>query len=102
MKSQYFIYILTNWANTVTYFGVTNDLERRLAEHRSGVIPGFTARYKLGKLVYHEETTDAVTAIAREKQLKGWRREKKVALISQFNPDWDDLMPPAGPSLRSG
>ena len=73
------------------YVGVTSDLERRLFEHRDKSVPGFTARYNLSKLVYFESTDDVGAAIAREKELKGWVRRKKVALVSSANPEWKDL-----------
>ncbi len=88
---QYFVYILTNWNNKVMYIGVTNDLERRLYEHRQELADGFTKKYHVHKLVYFEETSDVEAAIAREKQLKGWRREKKNELVAQMNPTWKDL-----------
>lgn len=77
---QYFVYILTNWNNDVMYIGVTNNLERRLYEHRNKLVKGFSARYNTDKLVYVEEASSPIDAIAREKQLKSWRREKKNAL----------------------
>jgi len=82
---------LTNWDNSVMYIGVTNNLERRLHEHKNKLIPGFTTKYNLNKLVYVEDTPDISAAIAREKQLKGWRREKKNALVAGANPEWRDL-----------
>jgi putative endonuclease len=88
---DYYVYILTNWTNAVMYVGVTNDLDRRIAEHKSGTIPGFTQRYNLKKLVYYERSSDVSAAIAREKQIKGWRREKKNALVEAMNPQWHDL-----------
>ena len=89
---QYYVYILTNATNVAVYIGVTNDLIRRVYEHRNHADPkSFTARYKLSKLVYFEETSDAYTAIAREKQLKGWNRSRKNKLISSRNPAWADL-----------
>ena len=88
---MYFVYMLTNTHNTTLYIGVTNNLERRLWEHRNGVVPGFSKQYNLHKLVYFETTTDVTSAIAREKQLKGWRRAKKDALINASNPFWQDL-----------
>ena len=75
--TQYYVYFLTNWDNKVLYIGVTNNLERRLYEHRNSIADGFTAKYKLYKLVYIEESSNAADAIAREKQLKKWRREKR-------------------------
>lgn len=73
------------------YIGVTNNLERRLAEHKSGEIPGFSQKYKTHRLVYFEHTPDVESAILREKQIKSWRREKKDALVSGTNPEWRDL-----------
>ncbi|MDE7380406.1 MAG: GIY-YIG nuclease family protein [Clostridia bacterium] len=88
---QYYVYILTTVNNTALYIGVTNDLRRRTIEHKSEIHDGFSKRYKTCKLVYYECTGDVKAAIAREKQLKGWRREKKLKLIESFNPEWDDL-----------
>ena len=90
MKS-YFVYILTNWTSSVMYIGVTNNLERRLFEHKNKLVAGFSSKYNVDKLVYFEETTDIQAAIAREKQLKSWRREKKNALVESLNPEWKDL-----------
>ena len=107
MNRSYYVYILTNQQYTVLYTGVTNDLERRLIEHAQGAVPGFTHRYNLNKLVYFEETDQIAAAIAREREIKGWIRAKKVTLIESLNPDWHDLAAdwPAAqpnPSLRSG
>lgn len=88
---SYFVYLLVNWNNTVMYIGVTNDLERRHWEHRLKMSPGFTQKYNVTKLVYYEEAPDIISAIAREKQLKGWRREKKNKLVEAMNPEWKDL-----------
>ena len=88
---QYWVYILTNWSKTVLYIGVTDNLARRLAEHRGKVVDGFTKKYHVDRLVYYEQTNDVNAAIAREKQLKAWRREKKNALIESVNPQWRDL-----------
>ena len=88
---NYYIYILTNWNNKVMYIGMTNDLERRVAEHKEKIIPGFTKRYNVNKLVYYEYTMDVNSAIDREKQIKKWRREKKNALVETMNPEWKDL-----------
>ena len=98
----YWVYILASKSRR-TYIGVTNNLQRRLHHHRLGLV-NTTARYKLFRLVYVESTTDVLAAIRREKQLKGWLRARKLALISSVNPAWDDLLPEpeAGPSLRSG
>ena len=88
------------------YIGVTNDLERRVLEHKSGA-SGFTARYNISSLVYYEESSSSLTAIEREKQLKGWLRNRKLAMIESANPEWDDLSESwfadrRDPSLRSG
>ena len=88
---MYFVYIVTNTHNTTLYIGVTNDLERRLYEHKNHLVSGFSDQYNLHKLVYYESTTDVYSAIAREKQLKGWARAKKKALIEKENPQWLDL-----------
>jgi len=87
---NYFVYILASRSG-VLYTGVTNDLNRRVGEHKDGQIPGFTKKYKVNRLVYYEITSDVRAAIAREKQIKGWRREKRVRLIEEHNPDWQDL-----------
>ena len=90
MRHQCYVYIMASRGKTL-YVGVTNNLERRVYEHRSGLIAGFTKKYKVTKLVYHEETSDVGAAISREKQLKTWRRSKKVALIESVNPLWEDM-----------
>jgi putative endonuclease len=87
---QYCVYIMTNRARTL-YTGVTNDLRRRVHEHREKLVPGFTKRYDIDRLVYYEVTADVRSAIAREKQIKGWRREKKLSLIESMNPGWENL-----------
>ena len=87
----YYTYILTNWNNKVMYIGMTNNLERRLYEHRRHVADGFTSKYNVNKLVYYESTTDVKAAIAREKQLKGWLCARKNALVEGMNPTWRDL-----------
>ena len=91
--NQYYTYILANNSDTTLYIGVTNDLERRVAEHRSGTIPGFTQKYNCHKLVYFESFSVVEQAIAREKQLKKWSRAKKDALIDTQNKDRKGLMP---------
>jgi putative endonuclease len=91
MAKTYFVYILTNKANTVLYTGVTNNLDRRLQEHRSGNAQAFTARYKVTKLVYYETMDEIHAAINREKQIKGGSRQDKIDLINQLNPEWKDL-----------
>ena len=90
MKS-YFVYILASKRNGTLYIGKTCDLVRRADEHKKGVVSGFTKDHQIRFLVYFEETDCVRDAIARERQLKGWRREKKVALIEADNPKWDDL-----------
>ena len=87
---QYYVYIMTNRSRTL-YIGVTNNLQRRMYEHKHHLMTGFTSKYDLTRLVYFEETSDVNIAIAREKQIKGWLRAKKVALIESMNPDWRDL-----------
>ena len=88
---MYYVYILTNKTNTVMYIGVTNDLARRLYEHRCEQIEGFTRKYHVHKLVYFEEYSGVNDAIAREKQLKRWTRSKKNWLVETKNLNWDDL-----------
>jgi len=83
--------MLTNITNKVLYVGVTNNLERRVYEHRHKNIEGFTAKYNVHKLVYFEETNDVNAALAREKQIKGWKRDRKNRIIEEDNPDWRDL-----------
>ena len=88
---MYFVYILSNWDDSVLYIGVTNNLSRRLCEHRNHLADGFTKKYNVHKLIYFEFTNDVNSAISREKQLKGWTRKKKIALIEKANPEWKDL-----------
>jgi putative endonuclease len=88
---QYFVYILTNKYNKVLYVGVTNNLIRRVYEHKNKLISGFTSKYNVNKLVYYESFQSVFDAIKREKEIKGWKREKKVALINSFNPEWKYL-----------
>jgi len=101
----FYVYLLAS-RSRVLYTGITNNLDRRLREHRLGEREGFTKRYRVHRLVCFECYRDVRAAIAREKQIKGWRREKKVALIEAENPTWEDLAPEleetADPSLRSG
>ncbi len=89
-RGQYFVYIMASRAR-VLYVGMTNDLLRRVFEHKNGLTPGFVTRYDFKSLVYFEEANNAVSAIAREKQLKRWRREKKLQLIESVNQSWMDL-----------
>lgn len=91
MYKTYYVYIMSNTHNTTLYIGVTNDIERRVQEHKSGSISGFTQKYCCDKLVYYEEYSDINEAIEREKKLKKWRREKKDWLIKTMNPDLKDL-----------
>lgn len=90
-QKEYCVYIMTNRVNTVFYTGVTNDLARRVYEHKSNVPKSFTSRYKLHKLVYFEVTSDINAAIQREKQIKSGSRQKKIDLINVNNPEWRDL-----------
>ncbi len=91
MTKNYYIYLLTNWNNKVMYVGMTNNLERRVYEHKQKLIKGFTSKYNIHKLVYFEQFSNAQDAIAREKQIKKWRREKKNNLVMTLNPEWKDL-----------
>lgn len=88
---QYYIYILTNFKNKILYIGITNDLIRRVYEHKQKIVKGFSAKYNLKKLVYYERTESVNEAIKREKQLKNWHRQWKINLISEANPEWNDL-----------
>lgn len=90
MKS-YFVYILTIKNNKMLYVGVTNNLQRRIYEHKSKLIPGYTEKYNLNKLVYYQDFSDINDAIAAEKKIKDWLRIKKDNLITSFNPNWNDL-----------
>ncbi|MDD9893381.1 MAG: GIY-YIG nuclease family protein [Gammaproteobacteria bacterium] len=92
-KGSYYVYIMTNKPNGTLYVGVTNDIERRVWEHRNGLGSKFVKRYGLHRLVCVEETNGAVAAIEREKQLKAGSRAKKVALIESLNPGWAELLP---------
>ena len=87
---EYYVYMMANIARTI-YIGVTNDLPRRVYEHKHGMIPGFTSKYRLTRLVYFEVGSDIQAAIEREKQLKGWVRRRKLELAESVNPKWDDL-----------
>jgi putative endonuclease len=93
MSYTYYVYILTNKYNTVLYTGVTNDIDRRVKEHRSPENHGFTSRYNVNKLIYYEEYDDIEEAILREKQIKGGSRKKKIDLINALNPKWEELFP---------
>jgi len=101
----YYVYILTNVKRNVMYVGVTNNLENRIADHGDGRGGAFTRRYRVNTLVHVEEYQYVDEAIAREKEIKGWRRSKKDALVTASNPTWADLTDPTnakGSSLRSG
>ncbi len=89
--NEYYAYILANKRNGTLYIGVTNDIVRRVYEHRTSEIDGFTKKYGVHRLVYYERCSDVLEAIAREKQLKNWHRQWKVELIEQANPTWEDL-----------
>ncbi len=91
MDRQYYIYLLTNKYNKVLYTGVTNNLVRRIYEHKTGICKGFSKKYNLHKLIYYEVFDDIDTAIAREKQIKFGSRNKKIQLVETMNPEWDDL-----------
>jgi len=91
LNKNYYLYIITNWNNNVMYIGVTNDLVRRLYEHKNKLYDGFTKKYNLNKLVYFELFFDIEDAIRREKEIKKWRREKKNKLVESINPEWRDL-----------
>ena len=88
--ADYYVYIMTNPSRTL-YVGITNDLERRVAEHKSESVPGFATRYNVTELVFYELGGDVEGAITREKQIKGWRRRRKMELVESGNPDWRDL-----------
>jgi putative endonuclease len=95
VRSDFFVYLLASKSRTL-YVGVTNDLARRMYEHKQGLVRGFSWKYNLDRLVYFETTSDVFAAIAREKQIKGWRRAKKVSLIESGNSAWKDLAEAVG------
>ena len=88
---QYYVYILANKKNGTLYIGMTNDLIRRVYEHKNDLVEGFTKKYQVHRLVYFEETNDVRIALQREKQMKKWKRQWKIDLIEEMNPDWRDL-----------
>ncbi|HEY3291808.1 MAG TPA: GIY-YIG nuclease family protein [Anaerolineae bacterium] len=90
MAKQYYVYIMASYSR-VLYTGITNDLCRRVYEHKNKTHDGFSSRYNVNQLVYYDTTNDVTSAIEREKQIKGWRREKKISLIENMNPKWIDL-----------
>ncbi len=91
MNKQYYVYMLTNHTGTVLYTGVTNDLVKRVWQHKNKVVGGFTSKYNVNKLIYYEVTESSIAAIGREKAIKNLLRRKKDKLISDFNPEWKDL-----------
>lgn len=91
MRTESYVYLLANKHNNVLYTGVTNDLIRRVYEHKNKLVVGFTQKYNVDRLVYFEVCSGIVVAIEREKQIKGWSRKKKQDLINTLNPEWDDL-----------
>jgi len=91
VKSQYYVYIMTNKGNSTLYTGITNDLKRRIYEHKEKLVEGFTKKYNITKLVYYEIYDDTESAINREKQIKGGSRQNKIDLINSQNPDWHEL-----------
>ena len=107
MTKTFYVSLMTNRSRVVLYTGITNSLVRRVWEHQNGEIEGSTKKYKVNRLVYYENFDDPRDAISREKEIKGWRRGKKNALVKTLNPKWTDLSPMLfqgmrGPSLRSG
>jgi putative endonuclease len=92
-ERYFWVYILASGIGGTLYIGVTNNLVRRVYEHRSDIVPGFTKKYGVHRLVYYEQFFDAENAIRREKRLKKWNRAWKVRLIEELNPNWDDLYP---------
>ena len=91
MANTYYVYILASKRNGTLYIGVTNNLERRIYEHKNDIVRGFAKKYKIHSLVYYEDTNDIYTALQREKQLKKWNRKWKLELIERVNPDWNDI-----------
>jgi putative endonuclease len=91
MANTYYVYISASKRNGTLYIGVTNDLERRIYEHKRNLIEGFTKKYNIHILVYYEDVNDIHSALQREKQLKRWSRQWKIELIEKFNPEWNDL-----------
>jgi len=90
MTKEYYVYIMTNKSRTL-YTGMTNNLMRRVYEHKNKLVKGFTSKYHIHSLAYYESTSDVYAALKREKQIKGWLRAKKIALIESINPEWKDL-----------
>ena len=90
-ENQYYVYIMTNSNSTVLYTGITNDLRKRVFEHKEKLVEGFTKKYNITKLIYYEIFRDSYSAISREKKIKGGSRQRKLDLIDSFNPKWEDL-----------
>lgn len=91
MQTESYFYLLANKHNNVLYTGVTNDLVRRVYEHKNKLLAGFTKKYNVDRLVYYEVCGSIIAAIEREKQIKGWSRKKKIDVINALNPEWNDL-----------
>ena len=90
-QNTYYVYILTNWNNKIMYVGITNNLQRRLYEHQHELVDGFTKKYHIHKLVYYDCCGEVTSAIAREKEIKGWTRARKNALVESKNPNWEEI-----------
>lgn len=93
MMNHYYVYILAKRRNGTLYIGITNDLIKRIYEHKNDIIEGFTKKYRIHSLVYYEETGDINSALTREKRMKKWKRQWKIELIEKDNPEWKDLYP---------
>ena len=91
MEKRFFVYIMTNRKDGVLYVGMTNDIQRRVTENKEGINPGFTKQYNLNRLIFYEEHLESRLAIQREKNIKAWKRQWKVDLIQNENPEWHDL-----------
>ena len=91
MAKSYYVYILASKRNGTLYIGVTNDLKRRVREHKNGLVKGFSKKYRVNNLVYYEETPDVISALTREKQMKKWKRNWKLKAIERDDPNWKDL-----------
>jgi putative endonuclease len=100
MTNTFYVYMMVNRSRVVLYTGITNDLARRVWEHQNGEVRGFTKTYRVNRLVYYESFDDPLDAIGREKEIKGWRRSKKNALVETLNPKWADLSTTLHQSLR--
>ncbi len=101
MGEEYDVYIMASRSGTL-YVGITNDLAGRVHEHKHGLVPGFTSKYRVSRLVYCEQTNDVGAAIDREKQLKRWSKQKKMALVESVNPAWEDLQRGEGRQIAPG